>query len=283
MAKEYFLYCDESVENGKYYSDFYGGALIESTNYDQIVQDLEAKKVELNLLKEVKWNKVTGNYLEKYMILIDLYFQMIKEGKIKIRIMFRQSAYEAINLTSIQKDNGFFLLYYQFIKHAFGFTNLPEQDAKEPKYLRLFFDELPDNKLKCEEFKSKVYGIQSLNQFIRAKILIRREDIVDVDSSKHVILQCMDIILGSMAFRLNNMHLVKPEGSRIRGKRTIAKEKLYKHILSNIRQIIPHFNIGVSTGGANENRWNGPYRHWKFVPRNHRIDGTKFKQIKNPI
>jgi hypothetical protein len=277
MAKEYFLYCDESVENGKYYSDFYGGALVESIHYDQIVKALESKKTELNLLKEVKWNKVTGNYLEKYICLIDLYFQFIKEGKIKIRIMFRQSAYEAINLTETQKDNGFFLLYYQFIKHAFGFMNMPEQEIKEPKYLRIFFDELPDNKLRCEEFKSKIYGIQSLNQLIRAKLLIRREDIVDVDSSKHVILQCMDIILGSMAFRLNDMHLVKPEGSRIRGKRTIAKEKLYKHVLSNIQAIVPRFNIGVSTGGENESRWNGPYRHWKFIPRNHRIDESRYK------
>ncbi|QJD95859.1 DUF3800 domain-containing protein [Mucilaginibacter robiniae] len=277
MAKEYFLYCDESVENGQYYSDFYGGALVESTFYDQIVRNLEDKKIELNLLKEVKWNKVTDNYLEKYKALIDMYFEFIKDGKLKIRIMFRQSAYEAINLTEQQKDNGFFLLYYQFIKHAFGFMNIPEAESKEMKHLRIFFDELPDNKLRCEEFKSKIYGIQSLNQFIRAKILIRREDIVDVDSSKHVILQGMDIILGSMAFRLNNMHKIKPAGSRTRGKRTIAKEKLYKHILAHIRDLIHNFNIGVSTGGIYESRWTDAYRHWNFVPKSHRIDETKFK------
>jgi hypothetical protein len=277
MAKEYFLYCDESVEKGKYYSDFYGGALIESIHFNEIVEKLEAKKNELNLFKEVKWNKVTSNYLEKYKELIDVYFGFIKEKKVKIRIMFRQSAYEATNLTAEQKDNGFFLLYYQFIKHAFGLMNIPEGQSKDKKYLRIFFDELPDNKLKCEEFKSKIYGIQSLNQFVRSKISIRREDIVDVDSGDHVILQCMDIILGSMAFRLNNMHLIKPMGSRVRGKRTIAKEKLYKHILENIRHIIPNFNIGINTGGDYESRWTDAYRHWKFVPKEHKIDNTKFK------
>jgi hypothetical protein len=96
MAKKYFLYCDESVENGKYYSDFYDGALIESTHFNEIVERLEKKKIELNLLKEVKWNKVTSNYLKKYKSLVDVYFDFIKEKKIKIRIMFRQSAYEAI-------------------------------------------------------------------------------------------------------------------------------------------------------------------------------------------
>ena len=154
MAKEYFLYCDESIENGKYYSDFYGGALVCSTDYDEIVALLQDKKIELNLFNEVKWTKVTDNYLHKYKELIDLYFVLIKDGRIKIRIMFRQSAYEAINLTDDQKDNGFFLLYYQFIKHAFGFMHLPLEESKHEKYLRLYFDELPDNNLRCEALVS---------------------------------------------------------------------------------------------------------------------------------
>ncbi|WP_256011491.1 DUF3800 domain-containing protein [Desertivirga xinjiangensis] len=277
MAKEFFLYCDESIEKGKYYSDFYGGALVESQNYERIVSTLEAKKVELNLYNEIKWNKVSGGYLEKYINFIDAYFELIRSGDIKLRLMFRQNAYEAINLTERQKDNGFFLLYYQFIKHAFGFMSLPEDDSKERKYLRLYFDELPDNKLRCEAFKSEIFGIQSLPGFVKSNILIRREDIVDVDSKKHVILQGMDIILGSMGFRLNNLHKAKPEGSRIRGKKTIAKETLYKNILKQIRTIRPGFNIGVSTGGTPEDRWLHQYRHWNFVPKNHKIDTTRFK------
>lgn len=57
----------------------------------------------------------------------------------------------------------------------------------------------------------------------------------------------MDIILGAMNFKLNNMDKEKMLGSNRRGKRTIAKEKLYKNILRNIKTIYPNFNIGVST------------------------------------
>ncbi len=66
--------------------------------------------------------------------------------------------------------------------------------------------------------------------------------------------------LGAMAFRLNDKHLVKPPGQVRRGKRTIAKEKLYKHILGRIRQLYPNFNIGESTGmqGDRANRWRTP-------------------------
>lgn len=279
MAKEYFIYCDESIESGKYYSDFYGGVLIESTYYDTITQSLNDKKIELNLNNEIKWTRVTENYLEKYTQLMDLFFDYIQENQIKIRIMFRQSAYEPVGLSQEQKDNGFFLLYYQFIKHAFGIKHIPENQIKGKVYLRLFFDELPDSPERCDAFKSQIYGLQSTKGFVRSNIAIRREDIVDVDSKQHVLLQCMDVILGAMAFRLNNLHKQKPEGATKRGKRTIAKEKLYKHLLKRIKQIRPNFNTGISTGSDDslENIWSHPYRHWKFVPHNHRVDESKFK------
>lgn len=54
--------------------------------------------------------------------------------------------------------------------------------------------------------------------------------IAEVDSKNHVILQCIDIALGSMNFKLNNMDKEKMPNSNRCGKRTIAKEKLYKKI-----------------------------------------------------
>lgn len=46
-----------------------------------------------------------------------------------------------------------------------------------------------------------------------------------------------------MNFKLNDMDREKMPGTNRRGKRTIAKEKLYKNILKNIRTIYPNFNI----------------------------------------
>ena len=44
-----------------------------------------------------------------------------------------------------------------------------------------------------------------------------------------------------MAFRLNDKHKIKPPGQRTRGKRTIAKERLYKHISQRIRADLSAF------------------------------------------
>ena len=90
----------------------------------------------------------------------------------------------------------------------------------------------------------------------------------------------MDIILGSINFKLNNLDKVKIEGTNKRGRRTIAKEKLYKVILKNIREIYPNFNIGITTGtrGNIKNRWLDPYRHWLFKTKNSTLDKNLTKK-----
>lgn len=275
---EYIIYCDESVAKGKYFSDFYGGALVRSTDLVEIIQALNAKKKELHLFNEIKWVKVTENYLDKYKQVMDLFFRFIAQDKVKIRIMFRQNAQVPIHIGEQQKDHKFHMLYYQFVKHAFG---LRYHQAKPDNrtYVRLYFDKLPDTELKNEEFKSFIYGLQSLDIFRQAKIKIRREDIVEIDSRDHVILQCMDIVLGAVAFRLNDGHKEKPEGATRRGKKTIAKEKLYKHIQHHIQQIKPNFNIGISTGKPNWTElWSDSYRHWLFTPKEFSEDKSKYKK-----
>jgi hypothetical protein len=91
-----------------------------------------------------------------------------------------------------------------------------------------------------------------------------------VTSREHILLQCLDIVLGVMHFRLNDKHLEKSEGKHRRAKRTVAKERLYKSILEEIKLIKPdfkHFNIGISTSASLPNRWKEPYLHWNFVPK----------------
>ncbi|MGN1143951.1 MAG: hypothetical protein ACI4SU_05250 [Anaerovoracaceae bacterium] len=107
--KTYIIYCDESVAKVKYYSNFYGGALVDSKDFESISEKLNCKKEELNLYNEIKWTKVTEQYLEKYIEFINLYFQLIAEGKIKLRIMFRKNEFEPARLNHYQELNGFYL------------------------------------------------------------------------------------------------------------------------------------------------------------------------------
>ena len=134
-------------------------------------------------------------------------------------------------------------------------------------------------KEKNVQFKANLMGLEKSIDFKNANVRLRADQIAEVKSDEHVIMQCLDIVLGAMQFRLNDLHKVKPKGAYRRGKRTIAKEKLYKHILSHIHSIYPNFNIGISTGlKTPSNSWDHPYRHWLFVPSQFIRDQSKTKE-----
>lgn len=265
MNEEYIIYCDESAKKGTYFSNFYGGAIVSGAQINIINDILNSKKKDLKLFGEIKWSKVTENYLEKYIEMVDLFFDCIQKYNIRIRIMFKPVCYIANNLTHNQIDNEYYLLYYQFVKKAFGFENSNPNKDKQIS-LRFYFDKLPNTPSRNHTFIDFVFNLNKLNIFKENNIIIKHENIAEVISHNHVILQCMDIILGSMNFRLNDLHKEKLPNSQKRGKKTIAKEKLYRHILKQIREIHPNFNIGVSTALHDWNNWNIPYRHWCFIP-----------------
>lgn len=277
MALEYVIYTDESSDRGSYFSNFYGGALIRSTDLEAVEHRLEAVKLELGLHGEFKWSKVTDQYLAKYIRLMEEVFGFVAGGMIKIRIMFTQNFHRPQGLTREQKDSRYHLLYYQFLKHAFGlhFSGVPGELIG----LRIILDQLPGTREQNAVLKGYLAALGNSAGFRQANLQAGLDRIVEVESHKHVILQGLDVILGAMQFKLNNKHLEKPEGARTRGKRTIAKEKLYKAMHKHIRDLHPNFNIGISTGvrGDRANRWRDPYRHWLFIPTNHTLDYGKTK------
>ncbi len=217
---------------------------------------------------ELKWTQINAYRLESYCELMDVFFDLIKKDILKVRIMFTDNRMVPQDLTQLQKQNEYHLLYYQFIKNAFG---LPYLISDVPQPMELFFDVMPESNEKVQKFKDFIYGIQLLPEFIDTNITIARDAIKEVDSKQHIILQGLDVVLGAMAFRLNRLHKAIPEGEKRRGKRTVAKEKVYKHIYHLVQKTRPNFNIGISTGldGNPENKFFHPYRHWLFTPRNY--------------
>jgi Protein of unknown function (DUF3800) len=265
--RELFLYCDESIGDGRFYSNFYGGILVESKHILEVTSRLTAKKIELNIFGELKWQKISEAYADKYIAFLSELFLLLRQGKLKIRIMFRQNNWTATGLTAEQIENEYFMLYYQFIKHAFGLTYSTGNQSGVS--VRLYFDRLPDTKEKSAVFKGQLLGLNHSSRFSANKVHIRSDQIAEIDSKEHVTLQALDVVLGAIQFRLNDKHLDKPEGSWKRGKRTIAKERVYKFINRQIRSVFPNFNVGTNTSdrGDARNYWLDAYRHWSFVPR----------------
>jgi len=272
MKKRFLIYCDESAEKGKYFSNFYGGVLLDSHHQREVEDRLNACREIVGLTSEIKWTKVSEGYLKRYIAFVDTIFDLLAEDKLKLRIMFTQNRFVPEIDEEYKVDNQYYLLYYQFIKHAFGLRYI-ESDASRVD-LTLFLDDVPDKSEKYDIFKDYLAGLSRNPIFRERNLTLIREDITHVDSKKHVILQATDVVLGAMQFRLNDMHKVIPEGQSRRGKRTVAKERLYKHVLRRVREFHTNFNIGISTGvgGEYSNRWRHPYRHWLFIPNDSRIN-----------
>lgn len=264
---EYYIWCDESDKEGEYYTNFYGGILIESTNLKTVLRMLNYKIEELNITEEIKWQKVNAFTFDKYIRLVDFIFELLENNLIKIRIFFKNKQFVPTGLTKEQIKAEYPILYYQFIKHSFGLRYSNNTDEKV--YLKIHLDNMPLKGSDKKHFLSFLYKLNNDPDIRKANISIREGDIFEVDSKSHIPLQCMDLILGAICFRLNNKHKEKSENTGKRGKRTILKEKLYKYINSKIRELRPNFNIGISTGYNNiEEQWSHPYRHWSFIPNN---------------
>ena len=91
--------------------------------------------------------------------------------------------------------------------------------------LRFYLDQLPDQiREKLAQFRGFIAGLSDNPRVCRIGLTIEERDIAEVDSKQHILLQCADVVLGSMSFRLNEKHKAIPEGKKLRGKRTVAKE-----------------------------------------------------------
>ncbi len=158
------------------------------------------------------------------------------------------------------------MIYYQFLKHSFGF------DSDYFKTLgvdTLLFklDDYPD-RLRKETLKDYV---QSFYSSFNVKTNF-------IDSKTSYIHQIIDIIMGSAGY-YGNFKCCKKEEVK---KQDICKLKLSKHIQKRL-EIIQEKDRGSklfhwyeNTGGVKGRNYDNRHRYkiviWKFIPRDHDID-----------
>lgn len=278
MAKRYIIYCDESDSKGRFYSHFYGGVLVEASKQQALHAELQVVKDRLHIFDgEMKWQRITEPYADKYVEFVHAVFDIVERGDMKVRIMFTQNRFIP-DLDEYQEENEYFLLYYQFIKHAFGLRYAT--DGNESASAAVLLDDIPHNRTKLDEFRSYIASLSAYPIWRRANFSIAHDDITDVNSKEHNLLQALDVILGGIQSRLNEKHTKPVPPAKRRTKRARAKEKVYAAIKQRIFALYPNFNVGASTGHPNgpRDRFEHSYRHWLFVPSEARVDGSRTKK-----
>lgn len=268
MAREILVYADESTKRGAFFSDFYGGLAVTSDRLDSVTTSLRQVCEDQQLLGELKWQKVSKSYLGKYTVFVNRVFDLMVRGDIRMRVMFTEDSMVPTGLSDYHREHAYHILYRYFLKHAFGLEHASTGESETR--VRFYLDRLPGTKERNSEFRSRISALEQYPPFRRARLRLPPDQVTEVDSKDHLLLQAVDVVLGSIQFRLNDKHLVKPKGATRRGSKTIAKEKLYRVIQGRIQDCYPRrFNIGITTSdrGDRANRWRDPYRHWRFLPR----------------
>ncbi|MDO4510611.1 MAG: hypothetical protein Q4B68_02185 [Bacteroidales bacterium] len=263
------IWLDESDKHGIKYSNFYGGILISSEHLKEVLNRMNDVKTRADIRDEIKWQKVNEFHFQRYTLVVDELFQLAQEGKLKIRIFFRDNENQAIHLTKEQRKEDYPMLYYQFIKYAFGFAYC--NNGNEAIGIRLYLDEIPLRQDEKTKFISHIRNLNNDPLFKKGNVHIVENGISEVNSKNHLPLQFMDLILGAICFKLNEKDALKHESDSHPGKRTLIKLRLYKYINQKIRMIYPDFNIGTSTPiRCDADRWIHVYRHWNFKPKTYR-------------
>ena len=204
MDKRYIIYCDESEDKGKFFSNFYGGVLIEASKQEQLQDELQDLKDKLNIFDgEMKWERITEPYAAKYIEFVNKIFDILERGDMKMRIMFTQNRNLPI-LEEYQIGNDYFMLYYQFVKHAFGLQHAVPLNGTASAALLL--DDVPHNEHKFHQFKEYISSLSAYPKWSRAGFSIAYQDVTEVNSKKHNILQALDVVLGGIQSRLNEKH-----------------------------------------------------------------------------
>jgi len=187
--REYILFCDESDAVGDYFSNFYGGVLVGGSKVVEVTARINAVKAAHHLHGEIKWQKVTTNYLEKYKAVMDALFAELKAGSVKLRIMFTQNAHEPTELSDEQRRLSYWLLYYQFVKHAFGFVAMPRGDVST--HLRVYFDQFPRTGEDAAKFKGFIEASKNPSNSKRPEFAFADKTL---PRSTHTIMRCCNAL-----------------------------------------------------------------------------------------
>ncbi len=259
--REYILYADESIERGAFFSNCYGGLLISSRDRGAVISVLEAEKARLNLHGEVKWQRVTLNYLDKYQRLTSVFFNFVRDGRIRMRILFTDNFRAPNSLASLNFKERYLLLYLAFIEHTFDVRY--RTPCNNPVRLRLLLDELPVPAEDKRDFRQQLYKLNSSPAFQSGNVRIFPGAIGEIDSRDHVLLQCLDIVLGAMQSRMNTG---PPDPSSPVRKRSAAKHQLSTYVLHQVRSINPGFQLEETTPVAAGQGWLCSCRHCLYGP-----------------
>jgi hypothetical protein len=278
----YEIWADESWTHGgakpNRYWCFFGGVMGPQPDIERLDTELAKIFAMYKLQGEVGWAGLRAKNLPAYRALVDCFVDLLRRTDLHFRQIFLDRCLVRLNpmgvVAPIADLDVQYLIYYQFLKHAFGLRYLPIAPNGERHRILIRLDDhsSQQHKDKLEEFVVKL-----------ASTLSRRDLDFSVKflSSEHARrLQICDLMIGAAGSHGNKMHLRRDPDQRGMKPRQKVRHEMATYIYNKLRDLdkaergTGAFNWFETTGrdGSYDTMLTHKLRIWKFKPARYHID-----------
>jgi Protein of unknown function (DUF3800) len=270
-SAQYVIYSDESHTHDKelQHGRFYGGCLLPSAERQRLNERIATEMLRCGLIGELKWQKLNHRNYTRMRDVLDVFFDLVEANIVRLRVMWlpvRENPTQDVEF----RRHGYLELYSHFVIVGFGLEHHGESHDVHIEFLP---DALPESPSKRRTFVENLLTVHATKYKRNCRFKIIR--VSEVDSKKHALLQCVDVIIGALAFKMNDNRLRYPAAAPTN--RLEACILLGSHVVERIRRIHAarcpsRYQLRESTWpGSDENgvihqeyKWAFPYRQWRF-------------------
>ncbi|WP_191112333.1 DUF3800 domain-containing protein [Acinetobacter lwoffii] len=267
---KYVIYADEAWTQSTplyRYHCFFGGLFSTQKSFKDLEQEVRTLKKHFNYKKEIKWGNISIQDIDFYnelLICIEKFIDRNPETKYRQLFMDRVYKYTGQQCSELETQ---FKIYYQFLKHCFGFEHVIT-----PTIVILKLD-THSSHLHKQRLISYLQELRFPNVQIKIEF---------INSRKSIALQMCDLLMGAAGYYGNKIDWDFLPNKSKRTRNQMMKAKFGKDVYNLLRRTDAKYR-GSKTfgwfettgiGGLQRNRYDHKLRIWKFVPNEHVYDET---------
>ncbi len=230
-------------------------------------QKVRTIKETFNYKKEIKWANISNKDIDFYnelLLCIEEFIDRNTETKYRQLFMDRAYKYTGTECSELETQ---FKIYYQFLKHCFGFEHV-----STPTFVVLKLD-THSSHLHKQRLTSYLQELNFTNVTIKVEF---------INSRNSIALQMCDLLMGAAGYYGNKIDWDLLPNKRMRTKNQKMKADFGKNVYNLLRRINAQYRGSESfrwfetTGidNSQSNRHNHKLRIWKFIPNEHVYDDT---------
>jgi hypothetical protein len=181
-----------------------GGIIIPDDRLARVKESLQKYRLEERMRAELKWSKVTKQYLRKYKIFVDHFFELNSRDCAHFHSLILDShQFNHRKFNEGNKDLGYYKFLYQLLLHGFGKHYSKNRRGEECKLI--VHPDQRNSKYPLDRLRTTLNYSMAKQYAVRTKPFLAIEA---QDSKQADLAQLNDILIGAVGFQKNEIDLI---------------------------------------------------------------------------